>query len=882
MKTTHKIKMDLTRPGITPRIPVVQGDAYTRSLSIALFSDRMPWRIPSDAAVVIHYHKPNRTSGTYDTLPDGTSAVSFSGNTINILVAPEALSLAGTVSLMVTVLLGEQQLSTFSMELEVAPDCVSGWTELDGTAGITAFLPAPDYSEPGQYFVAEDVDEAGHVLSVKAADPAQWFEDYLAENGMSTLQKTIFVTVTPDSGAITADQTYAALYAAYVQGHSLFCRLPDGAVLALVAADESGVVFQGEANREYQRGSILADDTVNYKSGKYAMLEELPDAGLDGRSAYEIAVDNGFEGTEAEWLASLTGPQGEKGDTGEQGPQGEKGDTGEQGPQGEKGDTGEQGPQGKKGDTGEQGPQGEKGDTGAQGPQGEKGDTGEQGPQGEKGDTGEQGPQGEKGDTGAQGRSAYEIAVDNGFEGTEAEWLASLKASADSGDTLLSQTPVTLTETATVRLVGEGTHTYTVKGKTVADLSTMTAAATNATLTAYDDYIEISDTGASAWYSSYITLSLSGLTVGTAYVFSIVGLGLDTTNLINNGYYLVRNSSGTELARIQQDGASIHSVEFTADTSDITISCYPAANYYWGNSYRTARISDLYINEAADGTERTEIVNKSGTFTDSFALGQVSAGVTITADPSCEVYSVSGSGDTTTLPLTGKTVVCFGDSLFGMYTGDTSAPAYVAQRTGATVYNVGFGGCRMSEHPYTGYNEFCMYALATAVSSGSSNFPDQLAILKEIDFSQVDAIVIHYGTNDFTAGAGVAMDNADDPQDCSTLCGALRYSIETLLTAYPALRIFVSVPAFRYWMAEDGTVTYPDTYTNVNGNTLTEFVDAIASTAKEYNLPVIDSYYGLGINKVNAATFLADGVHHNAVGRKRFGEFIGSCIIANY
>ena len=29
--------------------------------------------------------------------------------------------------------------------------------------------------------------------------------------------------------------------------------------------------------------------------------------GVDGKSAYQIAVDNGFEGTEDEWLASLQG-----------------------------------------------------------------------------------------------------------------------------------------------------------------------------------------------------------------------------------------------------------------------------------------------------------------------------------------------------------------------------------------------------------------------------------------------------------------------------------------------------------------------------------------------------------------------------------------------
>lgn len=43
-------------------------------------------------------------------------------------------------------------------------------------------------------------------------------------------------------------------------------------------------------------------------------------AGADGASAYEIAVAGGFVGTEAEWLASLVGPQGPEGP---QGPAGE-------------------------------------------------------------------------------------------------------------------------------------------------------------------------------------------------------------------------------------------------------------------------------------------------------------------------------------------------------------------------------------------------------------------------------------------------------------------------------------------------------------------------------------------------------------------------------
>lgn len=237
--------------------------------------------------------------------------------------------------------------------------------------------------------------------------------------------------------------------------------------------------------------------------------------------------------------------------------------------------------------------------------------------------------------------------------------------------------------------------------------------------------------------------------------------------------------------------------------------------------------------------------------------------------------------------LYGKKVVCFGDSLFGMHRGADSTPAFVAAETGATVYNVGFGGCRMAEHPTSGYGAFSMWALAKAIaesnwtdqdaqaSSGSAYFPDQLALLKSIDFSKVDIAVIHYGTNDFASGNGVPIDNASDRDDYKSLCGALRYSVEKLLGAYPKLRIYISVPVYRFW-TDNGVTTYAETYINKNGKTLPEFVEALRSTAAEYNLPVIDGYYGLGINKANAATFLSDGTHHNVTGRERFGRFIGA------
>ena len=74
--------------------------------------------------------------------------------------------------------------------------------------------------------------------------------------------------------------------------------------------------------------------------------------GANGKSAYQIAVEKGFEGDETAWLASLKGADGAQGVDGKQGEAGPQGPAGEQGP---KGDPGEAGPQGEKGEKGDDG-----------------------------------------------------------------------------------------------------------------------------------------------------------------------------------------------------------------------------------------------------------------------------------------------------------------------------------------------------------------------------------------------------------------------------------------------------------------------------------------------------------------------------------------------
>ena len=117
--------------------------------------------------------------------------------------------------------------------------------------------------------------------------------------------------------------------------------------------------------------------------------------GTDGKSAYQIAVEQGYQGSESDWLSSLKGDKGEKGNTGA------KGNPGQDGAEGKSAyaiavehgyeDSEEKwllSLKGEKGDTGERGEKGDTGDRGLQGVPGEKGEKGDAGVAGKDGTDG--------------------------------------------------------------------------------------------------------------------------------------------------------------------------------------------------------------------------------------------------------------------------------------------------------------------------------------------------------------------------------------------------------------------------------------------------------------------------------------------------------------
>lgn len=97
MIVNHNLHIDLVKRGCQPIVAAVQGEANTRQLTISLFSNSVAWEIPTGATAAVAFQKPDGTKGLYDHLPDGSAATTTSGNTVTAILAPQALTCAGTV-----------------------------------------------------------------------------------------------------------------------------------------------------------------------------------------------------------------------------------------------------------------------------------------------------------------------------------------------------------------------------------------------------------------------------------------------------------------------------------------------------------------------------------------------------------------------------------------------------------------------------------------------------------------------------------------------------------------------------------------------------------------------------------------------------------------
>jgi len=240
----------------------------------------------------------------------------------------------------------------------------------------------------------------------------------------------------------------------------------------------------------------------------------------------------------------------------------------------------------------------------------------------------------------------------------------------------------------------------------------------------------------------------------------------------------------------------------------------------------------------------------------------------------------------------GKKIICFGDSIteFGSY------PTQLANRLGATGYNIGFGGCRWGKHSNALYDEMCMYkvadyiatdnltglmnaAIALRDSSQADDNTAQVARLQSLDLSTVDYVTIFHGTNDFQ---GLNPIGTDSDMTGDTVKGAINLTLDKLLTKYPNMKLLLVTPIWRArQVAGDGLES--DAKPNSLGLYLRDYVEAIKDMGKKYHIPVLDLYNNSGISKYTKNLYLSsDELHPNTVGYTHLANLIAAKLSSTY
>ena len=229
-------------------------------------------------------------------------------------------------------------------------------------------------------------------------------------------------------------------------------------------------------------------------------------------------------------------------------------------------------------------------------------------------------------------------------------------------------------------------------------------------------------------------------------------------------------------------------------------------------------------------------------------------------------------------------VLLMGDSIFG---NDGEIAANLNELCKSCV-NGAFGGTQVTVRPYTS-DDFRFFdgvniitALCnqvwtdqdTAAAALASTYPwitSRLAGLKAVDMSDIDLLIMDWGTNDYTAGLTI--------EDINTAYGTV---IDLLQTTYPELRILVSTPIWRYWGTESDNENGDTKVYNVS--TLKEIALAIEDFMKDKRISVLNAYQNLPLSYKTASTYFDSGdkTHLNAFGNKVYAELIHGKIRSIY
>jgi len=132
-------------------------------------------------------------------------------------------------------------------------------------------------------------------------------------------------------------------------------------------------------------------------------------------------------------------------------------------------------------------------------------------------------------------------------------------------------------------------------------------------------------------------------------------------------------------------------------------------------------------------------------------------------------------------------------------------------------------------------------------------------IIQNVNFDEVDYIIVSYGLNDYFSDVPVY---PKEYYDVYSYIGALRHGITKLKKSFPQVEIILTSPTYCSWF--QGERQYE----------LGAYTEAARSVADEFEVHFLDMYHALGKTPDEKTQYLSDGVHLTEEGATLYANWV--------
>ncbi len=213
-------------------------------------------------------------------------------------------------------------------------------------------------------------------------------------------------------------------------------------------------------------------------------------------------------------------------------------------------------------------------------------------------------------------------------------------------------------------------------------------------------------------------------------------------------------------------------------------------------------------------------------------------------------------------------IVVFGDSIWNAGRGIDGISEQVMEQLDVKIYNCSIGGTTAAvDGESTKHDEWTsrsfngMMYIANGIVDARELIAEDAAyeVITEVDFEEVDYVIVSYGLNDYFSDIPVY---PKDYYDLTSYVGALRHGIKKLQKNYPDLEVILTSPTYCGWF--QGERQYE----------LGTYVEAARSVAQEMDVHFLDMYHALGDSPDEKTEYLSDGVHLTKEGRTLYANSV--------